>query len=155
MRFAGSGNEENRNNSYPHKASFAQPSGVTLAVVQNKQYLYIADSESSSIRSVELSNGAVKACVGGERDPMVSNLCSLCSRLFFIKCYFLLYAFVLSSCLVLSYLSLAYLLHPVYHLHSLSNVLFDVTCLLLVFFPVHFLSLVLICLFICFFMFVS
>ncbi|CAI8014034.1 NHL repeat-containing protein 2 [Geodia barretti] len=30
VRFTGSGEEANRNNSYPHKACFAQPSGVTL-----------------------------------------------------------------------------------------------------------------------------
>ncbi|XP_071946734.1 NHL repeat-containing protein 2-like [Antedon mediterranea] len=66
-RFAGSGKEENRNNSYPHKASFAQPSGITLA---QDERLFIADSESSSIRSVALKDGATKAVVGGERDPM-------------------------------------------------------------------------------------
>ena len=31
LRFSGSGEEANRNNSYPHKACFAQPSGITLA----------------------------------------------------------------------------------------------------------------------------
>ena len=30
VRFSGSGQEANQNNSYPHKAAFAQPSGVTL-----------------------------------------------------------------------------------------------------------------------------
>ena len=43
---AGSGKEENRNNSYPLKSSFAQPSGLTLF----DGNLFIADSESSSIR---------------------------------------------------------------------------------------------------------
>ena len=71
LRFAGSGNEENRNNSYPHKAAFAQPSGLSIATVNEKRFIYVADSESSSIRSIELTNGAVKACVGGEKDPMV------------------------------------------------------------------------------------
>ena len=71
LRFAGSGNEENRNNSYPHKASFAQPSGLTMATIKEQNNLYIADSESSSVRSIETKTGAVKACVGGERDPTV------------------------------------------------------------------------------------
>ena len=31
LRFSGSGEEANRNNSYPHKACFAQPSGISLA----------------------------------------------------------------------------------------------------------------------------
>eukprot|EP00794_Sanderia_malayensis_P005300 gene5300-5969_t len=71
IRFAGSGNEENRNNSYPHKASFAQPSGLTVATLVNgKKFIYVADSESSCVRSLELAKGAVKACIGGERDPM-------------------------------------------------------------------------------------
>lgn len=76
LRFAGSGNEENRNNSYPHKAAFAQPSGLTIANDENLKRVYVADSESSSIRSVELSSGAVKSCVGGDRDPMVRD-CSI------------------------------------------------------------------------------
>ena len=71
LRFAGSGNEENRNNSYPHKASFAQPSHLSLGKVKGQNVLFLADSESSSVRTVELKSGAVKACVGAERDPMV------------------------------------------------------------------------------------
>ena len=73
LRWAGSGNEENRNNSYPHKASFAQPSGLALAPEEPWSCLYVADSESSSIRTLALKDGAVKSLVGGERDPMVSQ----------------------------------------------------------------------------------
>lgn len=72
MRWAGSGNEENRNNSYPHKAGFAQPSGLALAPEEPWSCLYVADSESSTIRTLALKDGAVKSLVGGERDPMVS-----------------------------------------------------------------------------------
>ncbi|XP_053407763.1 NHL repeat-containing protein 2-like [Mercenaria mercenaria] len=67
MRFAGCGVEENRNNSYPEKAGFAQPSGVTLSKKHN--CLFIADSESSSIRSIQLKDGSVKNVVGGDIDP--------------------------------------------------------------------------------------
>uniref|UniRef100_A0A1B8Y556 NHL repeat-containing protein 2 n=1 Tax=Xenopus tropicalis TaxID=8364 RepID=A0A1B8Y556_XENTR len=70
VRFAGSGNEENRNNSYPHKAGFAQPSGLTVCPEEPWSCLFVADSESSSIRSISLRDGAVKHLVGGERDPM-------------------------------------------------------------------------------------
>uniref|UniRef100_H3DNI3 NHL repeat-containing protein 2 n=1 Tax=Tetraodon nigroviridis TaxID=99883 RepID=H3DNI3_TETNG len=70
VRWAGSGNEENRNNSYPHKASFAQPSGLALAPEEPWSCLYVADSESSTIRTLALKDGAVKSLVGGERDPM-------------------------------------------------------------------------------------
>ena len=45
---AGSGNEENRNNSYPAKAAFAQPSGVAAT----SGFIYVADSESSTIRKI-------------------------------------------------------------------------------------------------------
>ncbi|XP_064630926.1 NHL repeat-containing protein 2-like isoform X2 [Lineus longissimus] len=69
INFAGSGNEENRNNSYPHRAGFAQPSGLTTACWDNINFLFVADSESSSIRTISLKDGAVKALVGGERDP--------------------------------------------------------------------------------------
>lgn len=68
VRVAGSGNEENRNNSYAEKASFAQPSG--LAYSPSKHLVFIADCESSSIRSFDLETGAVKAVVGAERNPM-------------------------------------------------------------------------------------
>ncbi|KAK2507589.1 hypothetical protein MC885_018804 [Smutsia gigantea] len=70
LRFAGSGNEENRNNAYPHKAGFAQPSGLSLASEEPWSCLFVADSESSTVRTVSLKDGAVKPLVGGERDPM-------------------------------------------------------------------------------------
>ncbi|KAJ1140331.1 hypothetical protein NDU88_006688 [Pleurodeles waltl] len=70
VRFAGSGNEENRNNSYPHKAGFAQPSGLSLSSEEPWNCLFVADSESSSVRTVSMKDGAVKHLVGGERDPM-------------------------------------------------------------------------------------
>ncbi|XP_069756102.1 NHL repeat-containing protein 2 isoform X2 [Narcine bancroftii] len=69
ISFAGSGNEENRNNSYPHKAGFAQPSGLSAAGGETN-CLFVADSESSTIRSVSLKDGVVKNLVGGERDPL-------------------------------------------------------------------------------------
>uniref|UniRef100_A0A672MKA8 NHL repeat containing 2 n=1 Tax=Sinocyclocheilus grahami TaxID=75366 RepID=A0A672MKA8_SINGR len=70
VRFAGSGNEENRNNAYPHKVGLAQPSGLALAPTEPWECLFIADSESSTIRSLSLKDGAVKHVVGGERDPL-------------------------------------------------------------------------------------
>ncbi|GAB0091012.1 NHL repeat-containing protein 2 [Sergentomyia squamirostris] len=64
---AGNGNEENRNNAYPTNAAFAQPSG--LAVARDLKELYIADSESSCVRKLSLSDGKVSGVVGGERNP--------------------------------------------------------------------------------------
>ena len=46
VRFAGSGQEENRNNNYPHKAAFAQPSGVALGELGAG----VTDTLSKSIR---------------------------------------------------------------------------------------------------------
>ncbi|XP_040572395.1 NHL repeat-containing protein 2 [Lepeophtheirus salmonis] len=64
---AGNGREENRNNSYPHQASFAQPSGICY--YEEYESIFIADSESSSIRRLNLKDGSVKNVSGGERDP--------------------------------------------------------------------------------------
>ena len=76
FRLAGSGAEENRNNSYPAKAAFAQPSGLCCATVQSRTtdyMLFIADSESSSIRQLNFKDGSVKGVVGGDKDPMVTK----------------------------------------------------------------------------------
>ena len=68
LRFAGTGDEANRNNSYPHRACFAQPSGICVDGACG--LLYIADSESGCVRSVSLKDGGVKAVVGGGLDPL-------------------------------------------------------------------------------------
>ncbi|XP_047468756.1 NHL repeat-containing protein 2-like [Penaeus chinensis] len=70
LRLAGSGAEENRNTTYPSRAGFAQPSGICVGVHQGNRALYVADAESSSVRMFSLTNGAVKAVVGGARDPL-------------------------------------------------------------------------------------
>jgi len=67
---AGTGKEENRNNSYILKSSFAQPSGISISNCGRK-LVFIADSESSSIRMID-GNGKVVGLVGGSRDPTVS-----------------------------------------------------------------------------------
>ena len=63
---SGTGKEENRNNSYPLKASFAQPSGISF---NGNVDFYIADSESSSIRVFNEKNGVKNIC-GGSKNPM-------------------------------------------------------------------------------------
>jgi DNA-binding beta-propeller fold protein YncE len=68
ISIAGNGEERNRNNDYPKQASFAQPSGLCL--LRNLQELFIADSESSTIRKMSLESGKVSAVVGGLKDPM-------------------------------------------------------------------------------------
>lgn len=68
---AGNGKEENRNNSYPQNAAFAQPSG--LAIDRAAKELYLADSESSCVRKLSLADGKVLAVAGGDRNPLVSR----------------------------------------------------------------------------------
>nr|CAD7403352.1 unnamed protein product [Timema cristinae] len=69
---AGSGKEENRNNAYSHAAAFAQPSGLSYSSELNT--VFIADSESSSIRRFNLTTGQVSTVVGGDRDPFNKKL---------------------------------------------------------------------------------
>lgn len=84
---AGTGKEENRNNSYNgQRASFAQPSGLCLSKSLSRvgagpnasdSSLYIADSESSSIRRMYLDSVGkyrVLNVAGGSPDPTVSFL---------------------------------------------------------------------------------
>uniref|UniRef100_A0A182MYG8 Thioredoxin-like fold domain-containing protein n=1 Tax=Anopheles dirus TaxID=7168 RepID=A0A182MYG8_9DIPT len=68
VAIAGSGHEQNRNTSYPHSAAFAQPSG--LAINREAKEVYLADSESSAIRKILLSDGKVMAVAGGDRNPV-------------------------------------------------------------------------------------
>lgn len=66
---AGSGAEAARNSAYPNTAAFAQPSGLTLRNGSSPE-VFIADSESSSIRRLSLSTGQVSTLCGGDRNPM-------------------------------------------------------------------------------------
>lgn len=77
---AGTGAEENRNNSYPSNAAFAQPSGLAVKCTQlstgsatGSDEMFIADSESSCIRKLSLVDGKVLAVAGGDRNPRVSK----------------------------------------------------------------------------------
>lgn len=65
----GSGEEKNRNNRFPMLVGLAQPSG--LAYSPEHRAVFIADSESSSIRKLNLLTGGVEAVVGGHVSPDV------------------------------------------------------------------------------------
>lgn len=65
VSFAGNQQEEKRNSRYPQKAGFAQPSGIAIG----DEKLFIADSESSSIRGIDVRTGSVDTIVGGSIDP--------------------------------------------------------------------------------------
>ncbi|XP_026325656.1 NHL repeat-containing protein 2 [Hyposmocoma kahamanoa] len=65
----GSGAEAARNSAYPTTAAFAQPSGLALRSGSSPE-VFIADSESSSIRRLALSTGQVSTLCGGDRNPL-------------------------------------------------------------------------------------
>ncbi|XP_073030200.1 protein SUPPRESSOR OF QUENCHING 1, chloroplastic isoform X1 [Primulina eburnea] len=67
--FSGDGYERNLNGSSSASTSFAQPSGISLA--PDLKEAYIADSESSSIRALDLRTGGSRLLAGG--DPMFSE----------------------------------------------------------------------------------
>jgi sugar lactone lactonase YvrE len=67
--FSGNGYERNQNGAGPLTTSWAQPSGLSLA--PDGGALYVADSESSTVRRLDLSSGGSQAVVGG--DPLFSD----------------------------------------------------------------------------------
>lgn len=67
----GNGNEENRNSPDPMKAGLASPRGICNGVMNGEPVLFIADSYSSTIRVVTLTDGKVANLVGGSDDPTV------------------------------------------------------------------------------------
>ncbi|KAF5739976.1 NHL repeat-containing protein 2 isoform X1 [Tripterygium wilfordii] len=62
--FSGDGYERNLNGSSSTNTSFAQPSGISLS--PDLKEVYIADSESSSIRAVNLKTGGSRLLAGGD-----------------------------------------------------------------------------------------
>ncbi|UJR32078.1 hypothetical protein I4U23_019546 [Adineta vaga] len=65
----GSGVEENRNASEPMSACLATPRGICNGLMNDEPVLFIADSNSSSIRVVTLKDGNVANLIGGDTDP--------------------------------------------------------------------------------------
>ncbi|GMH46099.1 hypothetical protein BSKO_14063 [Bryopsis sp. KO-2023] len=62
--FSGTGQERNKNGENSRSTAWAQPSGLSLS--KDGNLMYVADSESSSIRSLNLETGGSRACVGGD-----------------------------------------------------------------------------------------
>ena len=60
--FSGTGREQNLNDADRLLAAWAQPSGLTIG----GDYLFVADSESSTVRGVDLKRGSTTTFVGGE-----------------------------------------------------------------------------------------
>ncbi|KAK4339749.1 hypothetical protein RND71_041211 [Anisodus tanguticus] len=67
--FSGNGYERNLNGSSSTSTSYAQPSGISLS--RDLKEAYIADSESSSIRAVDLRTGGSRPLAGG--DPVFAE----------------------------------------------------------------------------------
>ncbi|GFR49200.1 hypothetical protein Agub_g11225 [Astrephomene gubernaculifera] len=68
--FSGTGSERNQNGPTPLTTSWAQPSGLSRAR-DGSGLMYVADSESSSVRVVDLASGASGPKAGG--DPLFSD----------------------------------------------------------------------------------
>uniref|UniRef100_A0A1D1YFL6 NHL repeat-containing protein 2 n=2 Tax=Anthurium amnicola TaxID=1678845 RepID=A0A1D1YFL6_9ARAE len=62
--FSGDGYERNLNGSSSTSSSFAQPSGISLCA--DLLEVYVADSESSSIRALDLKSGGSRLLAGGD-----------------------------------------------------------------------------------------
>ncbi|MEE3182269.1 MAG: hypothetical protein VX288_10230, partial [Planctomycetota bacterium] len=60
--YSGTGREQNSNSPDRLLAAWAQPSGLSIG----RGKLYIADSESSTVRTIDLESGATATLVGGE-----------------------------------------------------------------------------------------
>lgn len=72
FNFSGSGREGNLNHKGDLKMSeWAQPSGLSLGVISDKRIdLYVADSESSAIRCLNMKQlKGVRSIVGGDLNP--------------------------------------------------------------------------------------
>lgn len=72
FNFSGTGKEGNFNHKHDLKlCEWAQPSGLALGIISNSKIeLYVADSESSSIRSVNMKTlTASRLLVGGDFNP--------------------------------------------------------------------------------------
>ncbi|CAF3329436.1 unnamed protein product [Rotaria socialis] len=65
----GSGFEENKNSSEPMSAGLASPRGICNGIMNEEPVIFIADSNSSTIRVVTLNDGHVANLVGGVADP--------------------------------------------------------------------------------------
>ncbi|KAG8648320.1 hypothetical protein MANES_09G177500v8 [Manihot esculenta] len=64
IAFSGDGYERNLNGSSSTSTSFAQPSGISLS--PDLKEIYVADSESSSIRALDLKTGGSRLLAGGD-----------------------------------------------------------------------------------------
>lgn len=72
FNFSGTGREGNYNHKTDLKqCEWAQPSGLSLGVISTKKIeLYVADSESSAIRSINMKTLQASRClVGGDSNP--------------------------------------------------------------------------------------
>lgn len=70
--FSGTGREGNLNNKFELKqCEWAQPSGLSVGLISSNHIeLYIADSESSAIRAVNMKTlGSARCVVGGDANP--------------------------------------------------------------------------------------
>lgn len=65
--YSGSGAEGNQN-ADPQSSTWAQPSGITLGSMDGKAAYFIADSESSAIRAIDVATAQASNVVGANDD---------------------------------------------------------------------------------------
>lgn len=65
--FSGNGGEGNAN-SVPKSSTWAQPSGVTVGPIDGRMSVFIADSESSAIRAIDLDSLEAFNVAGANKD---------------------------------------------------------------------------------------
>lgn len=56
------------------KTGFASPRGICNGMMNKEPVLFVADSDSSSIRVVTLKDGNVSHLIGGDPEPTVTRL---------------------------------------------------------------------------------
>ena len=71
LAIIGSGVERNQNGSEPMSACLASPHGICNGEMNGQPVLFIADSNSSTIRVVTLKDGNISTLIGGDIDPTV------------------------------------------------------------------------------------
>ena len=71
LAIIGSGIEANKNGTEPMEVCLTAPRGICNGIMNEESVLFIADSNSSTIRVVTLKNGHVANLVGGDSDPTV------------------------------------------------------------------------------------
>ena len=87
LAILGSGVYENRNGNEPMNTAFAAPRGICNGTMRGEPVVFVADSESSTIRVVTLKDGNVSHVVGGDSEPTVRERRIFHRRFVFLRIF--------------------------------------------------------------------